>query len=169
MSCWLTLYYFVTYIYLTLSWRPSLSYSNRSTDLICKSIDWLIYDRELRHEKVKGFQIRAIELQIQKQPSTGVLIKRYSENMQKVPNIPSGQCFRNASRILNSYCHFFVFFIVGFFQLNLNNSNFHYFIHDFQIEWRSGWLVPELLFWKSVFTGFYHWGIISMLNSKIKE
>ena len=37
----------------TLSWRRSLSYRNQSTDLLCKSMDWFLYDRDLRHERTK--------------------------------------------------------------------------------------------------------------------
>ena len=37
---------------LTLSWRRSLSYRNHPIDLICKSVDWFLYDRDLRHERV---------------------------------------------------------------------------------------------------------------------
>ena len=33
--------------------RMSLSYRKQSTDLLCKSMDWLIYNRDLRHQKVK--------------------------------------------------------------------------------------------------------------------
>ena len=32
----------------------SLSYRNQSIDLLCKSMDWLLYDKGLRHERVKG-------------------------------------------------------------------------------------------------------------------
>ena len=38
---------------LALSWRRSLSYRNQSIDLLCKSIDWFLYHRDLRHERVK--------------------------------------------------------------------------------------------------------------------
>ena len=38
---------------LTLAWRRSLWYRNESIDLLCKSMDWLLYDREVRHERVK--------------------------------------------------------------------------------------------------------------------
>ena len=38
---------------LTLSWRNSLSYRNQSNDLQNKSMDLFLYDRDLRHEKVK--------------------------------------------------------------------------------------------------------------------
>ena len=38
---------------LTLSWRRSLSYRTQSIDLFWKSMDWLLYDRDLRHERVK--------------------------------------------------------------------------------------------------------------------
>ena len=37
---------------LTFSWRRSLSYRNQSIDLQSKSMDWFLYDRDLRHEKV---------------------------------------------------------------------------------------------------------------------
>ena len=38
---------------LTLPWRMSLSYRNQSIDLQGKSADWFLYDRDLRHERVK--------------------------------------------------------------------------------------------------------------------
>ena len=54
----------------TLSWRRSLSYRTQSIDLQNKSMDWFLYDRDLRHEKIKRqlwnyklnqtFQIRII-------------------------------------------------------------------------------------------------------------
>ena len=37
----------------TLSWRRPLSYRNQSIDLLCKSMDWFLYDNSLRHERVK--------------------------------------------------------------------------------------------------------------------
>ena len=37
---------------LTLSWRRPLSYNNQSIDLLCKSMDWFLYDNGLRHERV---------------------------------------------------------------------------------------------------------------------
>ena len=44
--------YFTT-LRLTLSWRRCLSSRNKSTDLQGKSMDWFLYDRELRHERAK--------------------------------------------------------------------------------------------------------------------
>ena len=41
-------------IQLTLSWRRPLSYRNQSIDLQSKSMDWFLYDRDLRHERVKS-------------------------------------------------------------------------------------------------------------------
>ena len=38
---------------LTLSWRRSLSYRNRSINFLCKSKGCFLYDRDLRHEKVQ--------------------------------------------------------------------------------------------------------------------
>ena len=39
---------------LTLSWRRPLSYRNQSIDLQDKSMDWLLYDNGLRHERVEN-------------------------------------------------------------------------------------------------------------------
>ena len=38
---------------ITLSRRRSLSYRNQSIDLLCKSMDRFLYDRDLCHERVK--------------------------------------------------------------------------------------------------------------------
>ena len=38
---------------LTLSWWRSLSYRNQSTYSLCKSMDWILYDSDLRHERFK--------------------------------------------------------------------------------------------------------------------
>ena len=32
----------------------SLSYRNQSIDLLCKSMDWFLYESDLRHERVNG-------------------------------------------------------------------------------------------------------------------
>ena len=40
-------------LYLTLSRRKPLSYRNQSIDLLCKSMDWFLYDNGLRLERVK--------------------------------------------------------------------------------------------------------------------
>ena len=45
---------------LTLSWRRPLSYRNQFIDLLCKSVDWLLYDNGLRHETVN--QLWALEI-----------------------------------------------------------------------------------------------------------
>ena len=44
----------LTSIFLTLSWRRFLSYRNQFTHLQTKSIEWFLYDNNLRHERVKG-------------------------------------------------------------------------------------------------------------------
>ena len=41
-------------VLLTLLWRTSRSYRNQSIDLLCKSIDRFLYDRDLRHDRVKN-------------------------------------------------------------------------------------------------------------------
>ena len=39
-------------VWLSLSRRKSLSYRNHSIDLLCKSMDWFLYDRDLHPERV---------------------------------------------------------------------------------------------------------------------
>ena len=50
LNCFL--YKELSFSRLTLSWRSSLSYRNQSIHLLCKSMDWFLYDRDLRHERV---------------------------------------------------------------------------------------------------------------------
>ena len=40
-------------INLTLSWGRFLLHRNQSIDMLSKSLDWFLYDRDLRHERVK--------------------------------------------------------------------------------------------------------------------
>ena len=40
--------------FLTLSWQRSLSHRNQSIDLLCKSMEWFLYDNGFRHERVKA-------------------------------------------------------------------------------------------------------------------
>ena len=40
--------------HLTLWWRRSLSYRNLFIDLLYKLIDWFLFDRDLRHKRVKS-------------------------------------------------------------------------------------------------------------------
>ena len=47
---------------LILSRRGSLSYRNKSTDLQSKSMNWFLYDKDLRHERVKKHIIVIVHL-----------------------------------------------------------------------------------------------------------
>ena len=47
---------------LTLSWRRPLSYRNQSIDLLRKLMDWFLYDNDLRHERVNGFNVMGFSL-----------------------------------------------------------------------------------------------------------
>ena len=51
--CWLKFFLKYSQTELTLPWRRSLSYRNHSIDLLNKSMDWFLYDNDLRHERVK--------------------------------------------------------------------------------------------------------------------
>ena len=50
-------------LYNELSWvinsfmTRSLSYTNQPIDLQSKSMDWFLYDKDLRHERVNEYQI----------------------------------------------------------------------------------------------------------------
>ena len=43
---------------LTLSWQRPISYRNQSIDLLCKSMDWFLYDIGLPRERVKRHLLR---------------------------------------------------------------------------------------------------------------
>ena len=49
------------FIVLTLSWRRPLSYRDQSIDLLCKSMEWFLYDNGLRQERVKVIWSLAME------------------------------------------------------------------------------------------------------------
>ena len=45
---------FEMHLHLTLSHTRPISYRNQSIDLLCKSMDWFLYDIGLGHERVKS-------------------------------------------------------------------------------------------------------------------
>ena len=45
------------YYFLTLSWRRLLTYRNQSMDLLCKSMDWFLYDRTSILKELRFFGI----------------------------------------------------------------------------------------------------------------
>ena len=49
-------------MHLTLSYGRPLSYRNQSIDLHSKSMDWFLYDKDLRHERVNIADANFIEL-----------------------------------------------------------------------------------------------------------
>ena len=51
---------------LTLSWRSPISYRNQSIDLLCKSMDWFLYDIGLRRERVKQIWSRSTHVRLPK-------------------------------------------------------------------------------------------------------
>ena len=80
---------------LTLSWWGSLSNRNQSINLLYKSNDWPLRNRDLHHERTKAERwsrsmetntwfAYVIEHSVQKQSSRGVFRKRCSENIQQV-------------------------------------------------------------------------------------
>ena len=42
---------------LSFSWRKSPSYRNQYIDFLWKSMDWSLYDRDLRHERFNHFRV----------------------------------------------------------------------------------------------------------------
>ena len=59
---------------LTLSLRKPLSYRNHSIDLQSKSMDWLLHDNGLYHERVK-YILQALEAVVQEFSSKTVFLK----------------------------------------------------------------------------------------------
>ena len=60
MSSYGTIYVHSSFTYLIFKFKfinsfmtKSLLYRNQSNNLLCKSMDWFLYDRDLRHERVK--------------------------------------------------------------------------------------------------------------------
>ena len=39
----------------------SLLYRNKSIDLVCQSVDWFLYDKDLRHERIKRRNLQEIK------------------------------------------------------------------------------------------------------------
>ena len=67
---------------LTLSWRRPLSYRNQPIDLLCKSMDWFLYDNGLPHERVNVISISM------GMSSTGIyLFKVNNKNTRKMCKI----------------------------------------------------------------------------------
>ena len=44
------------------SWQRPLSYRNQPIDLLHKSVDWFLYDNDLRHERVNRFSFSLVAL-----------------------------------------------------------------------------------------------------------
>ena len=59
--------------FLTLSRRRPLSYRNQSIDLLRKSMDWFLYDNDLRLERVKGFEFKPNPLKYERSTYTSYL------------------------------------------------------------------------------------------------
>ena len=62
--------------FLTLSWRRPISYRNQSTDLLCNSMDWFLYDIGLRHERVNW------EFTVSQLINDNILLKNTSKKMK---------------------------------------------------------------------------------------
>ena len=73
------------YKHLTLSWRRSLSYRNQSIDLLWKSITWVLYDRDICHERVNLIYIR---------------LKLKKHNMESFISIFFTFCYLTSSNVL---------------------------------------------------------------------
>ena len=50
--------------FLNLSWRRSLLCRNQSIDLQSKPMDWLLYDKNLRHERINALVFACIHCDI---------------------------------------------------------------------------------------------------------
>ena len=63
--------------------RRPLPYRNQSIDLQSKSMDWFLYDNDLRHEMVKVMRLQALLLSHQHISQLGPLVHKSTHNQQK--------------------------------------------------------------------------------------
>ena len=130
---------------LTLSWRGSLSYKNRSIDLLCKSLVWFLYNGDLRHERVNVGDINrflincpilcclAIQNILWKMEIVsvfGVILVRifqhfptFGLNTEEIRSIQS-ECGKNADQNNSEYGHFLRPLIYCFYHSSCLNTCF---------------------------------------------
>ena len=79
-------------LWLILSSRRPLSNRNQSIDLLCKSLDWFLYDNGLRHERVNDLLV-AIQNNLRSllEPSQTSMLK-ISQNGETHSNNSSSIC-----------------------------------------------------------------------------
>ena len=53
--------------------KEAPSYRNQTTDLLCKSMDWFLYDRDLGHERVNMVVIISFLFKTLYQPKFGYM------------------------------------------------------------------------------------------------
>ena len=89
---------------LTLSWWRSLSYRNQFIDLKLKSVDWFLYDKDLRRERVKKQYETSFYMELGKEERVcsrnstfdcfSILPQMKQKWSPKLPNITRLICFR---------------------------------------------------------------------------
>ena len=86
---------------LTLSWRRSLSYRNQSIDLLCKSMDYFLYDNGLGHENVNWSDVIIIIISIKTHMYILVSLSYVARNtVSKIHDVKKWpQCFENINTI----------------------------------------------------------------------
>ena len=65
-------------------WPRPLSYRNQSINLLCKLMDWFLYDNGLRHEKVKKQTSKNVPVTTFKKEKLNVLKKLKNGNLKSV-------------------------------------------------------------------------------------
>ena len=63
-----------------LLWRRSLSYRSQCHDLICKSLDWFLYNKNLRPERVNTGMVGVPSALFLKHVGAGICEIRYYED-----------------------------------------------------------------------------------------
>ena len=108
--------------FLPLSWQRSLSYRNQSIDLLSKSLDWFLYDKDLRHERVSWL----------------IMIDKCFRNYFRFfsfwfPRLPIRFtfCFKGETKLYKWF-----YFVVCLWKLNISFSLI-FSIHIFVIETQS--------------------------------
>ena len=81
---------------LTLSRRRSLPCRNQPIDLLCKSMDWFLYDWDLRHGRVNNDQLKSVGFTFLGAVVRRCSIKKSSEKFREIHRktpVPESFCY----------------------------------------------------------------------------
>ena len=98
---------------LNLSWRRSLLYRNQSIDLQNKSMDWFLYDKNLRHERVNALLLACIhwDIFLDYDKIIDIYASKYPRSMLLINTLNKNQTVEtlNARKTYKAYIDFGIF------------------------------------------------------------